>query len=161
MDKIDLQKLEESNGNLVENMMAYTEPAIRLLGGIVTNEKDIRIVGEGIDCLQNLCHGLSARSGWWDGVDKTDKNVIGTKLALIHSEISEALEGVRKDCPDTHLTHRSMVEVELADAVIRIMDLVGAMKLDLAGAIIEKLAYNKTRQDHKRENRAAAGGKAI
>ena len=49
--------------------------------------------------------------------------------------------------------------MELADAVIRIMDLAGAMGLDLAGAIVEKLAYNQTRADHKTENRNADGGK--
>jgi NTP pyrophosphatase (non-canonical NTP hydrolase) len=61
---------------------------------------------------------------------------------------------------DDHLPLRSMLEVELADAVIRIADLAGALDLDLGGAIAEKLAYNAKRADHNPENRAAAGGKA-
>jgi NTP pyrophosphatase (non-canonical NTP hydrolase) len=80
---------------------------------------------------------------------------------LIHSEVSEALEGVRKDTADTHLPHRKAVEVELADAMIRIFDLAGQMDLDLAGAILEKLAYNQQRADHKPEARNAIGGKSV
>jgi len=61
---------------------------------------------------------------------------------------------------DDKLPHRTMLEVELADAVIRISDLAGALKLDLGGAIAEKLKFNATRPDHKPENRQAIGGKA-
>lgn len=122
---------------------------------------DIDKMHLGIANTQWLCHALAKNSGWWIGVDVFDKNVIGTKLCLVHSEISEALEGVRKDRIDDHLKNRSQVEVELADAIIRIFDLAGAMRLDLAGAIIEKLAYNQQRADHKPENRAADGGKKI
>jgi NTP pyrophosphatase (non-canonical NTP hydrolase) len=53
-----------------------------------------------------------------------------------------------------------MLEVELADALIRICDLAGAMQLDLGGAVREKLDYNATRADHKFEARTAEGGKA-
>jgi NTP pyrophosphatase (non-canonical NTP hydrolase) len=79
----------------------------------------------------------------------------------MHSELSEALEGIRKGKRDDHLPHRLAVEVELADAVIRIMDYCGARGLDLGGAMGEKLAYNKQRQDHKVENRRKSGGKAF
>jgi NTP pyrophosphatase (non-canonical NTP hydrolase) len=54
-----------------------------------------------------------------------------------------------------------MIEVELADAVIRIADLAGALELDLGSAIAEKMAYNAQRADHKPEARAAAGGKSF
>lgn len=50
---------------------------------------------------------------------------------------------------------------ELADTIIRIMDLAGALQLDVAGAIIEKLAYNQQRPDHKKEAREAEGGKSL
>jgi len=52
-----------------------------------------------------------------------------------------------------------MVEVELADALIRIADLAGALGLDLGGAVLDKLAYNANRPDHKLENRRAENGK--
>lgn len=69
------------------------------------------------------------------------------------------MEGDRKQLMDDKLSHRSMFEVELADAVIRIFDLAGSQGLDLGGAIVEKLAYNQQREDHKIENRKNDGGK--
>lgn len=95
--------------------------------------------------------------GWWsEGVENRN---VGEILALVHSEVSEALEAVRKDKKDDHLPHRSGLEVELADTVIRILDLAGAYKLDLGGAVAEKFEYNKKRADHKKENREKDGGK--
>ena len=84
---------------------------------------------------------------------------VGELLCLVHSEISEAMEGHRKLLPDDKLPHRSMLEVELADAVIRIFDMAGGLGLDVAGAIAEKLQFNATRADHKIDNRRAVGGK--
>ena len=112
-----------------------------------------------INGMVELSHGLATESGWWDGVDVNAPFVIPAKLCLIHSEISEAMEGERKDLMDDHLPHRKMVEVELADTMIRIMDLAGAMNLDLGGAMVEKLLYNTQRSDHKVDNRAKTNGK--
>ena len=50
-------------------------------------------------------------------------------------------------------------EVELVDAMIRILDLAGAYQLDLGCALVEKLVYNTQRADHKRDARAADDGK--
>lgn len=115
--------------------------------------------------LQSVCHTASRAAGWWHDLRTGEPiisrpHIVGEKLALVHSEVSEALEGHRKGLMDDKLMHRLMVEVELADAVIRIMDLAGALNLDIGGAIAEKLAYNAQRADHKPENRAKAGGKA-
>lgn len=66
-------------------------------------------------------------------------------LALIHSEISEAMEADRKDLMDDKLPHRKGLEVELADAFIRVCDMCAGLGLDLGGAVVEKLAYNETR----------------
>lgn len=108
------------------------------------------------------CHGLAAKAGWYHD-PKTgalkDRNV-GEMLMLIVSEVSEAMEGHRKSLKDDKLPHRKMIEVELADAVIRICDLAGYLQLDLGGAIAEKLVFNSKREDHKPENRAKEGGKA-
>ena len=84
---------------------------------------------------------------------------VGELLCLVHSEISEAMEGHRKLLMDDHLPTRTMLEVELADAVIRILDLAGGLGLDIGGAIAEKLLFNSTRTDHKIANRRLANGK--
>lgn len=84
-----------------------------------------------------------------------------SRIGLIHSEASEALEGVRKGKADDHLPHLPSVNVELADTVIRIADFCWANGIDLERAILEKLEYNATRADHKIENRDKEGGKTI
>jgi hypothetical protein len=102
-----------------------------------------------------------ANAKWWVDLETgepTERNV-GELLCLIHSEISEAMEGHRKGLMDDKLPHRPMIEVELADAMIRILDAAAGLKLDLAGAYVEKMAFNATRADHKREARLAVGGK--
>lgn len=104
--------------------------------------------------ITSVCHGLSIEAGWHDVPRE-----IGTMIALIHSELSEALEGDREDLMDHHLPHRKMIEVELADVLIRTFDLAGKLGLDMGGALVEKLQYNQTRADHKKENREQEGGK--
>lgn len=124
-------------------------------------------IRDGARVLQFTCHELAKKSGWWNcpvtGEPSTpeyiQQTMVPQKLLLIHSEISEACEGHRKDTMDTHLPHRKAIEVELADALIRIFDLGGALNLDLGGAMAEKMVYNMQRADHKPEARAAANGK--
>lgn len=163
--------------------------------------------------------------GWWDDMNRC----IYQTLQLINTEIAEATEGARKNLMDDHLPHRKMEEVELADVLIRTLDLGGrcgwscsftensltviaqaikdinqtdgrnhlnmsvlvsnianniddedkyhsddggnysmliltvcayakAKGYDIIGAMEEKLAYNRERQDHKRENRKGEAG---
>lgn len=97
---------------------------------------------------------------WWKDKDGNFiKRNKGELLCLIHSEISECMEGERKGLQDDKLPHRKMAEVELADTLIRIFDYAGAHMYDLEGAYQEKRAYNKQRQDHKLEAREQANGK--
>lgn len=112
-----------------------------------------------MDEFVSAVHRSNVEVGWWDGASREDRNLVPAKLCLIHSEISEAMEGDRKSLTDTHLKHRSMVSVELADAVIRIFDLAGWLGIDLGTVMLEKIAYNRERADHKRANREADGGK--
>lgn len=117
---------------------------------------------QGIGDLVSICHDASVKGGWWHDIktgEPLSRNV-GELLCLIHSEISEAMEGHRKNKMDEHLPHRLSIEVELADALIRIADLAGGLDLDLGGAVAEKLEFNAQRADHKREARLAPGGKA-
>ena len=91
--------------------------------------------------MQEKVHRNAIAKGFWD-----DPVNVGEKLALIHSEISEALEAYRRgNPPDDKLPQYGSATVELADAVIRIMDLAGGMEINLAGAIMAKVEYNKSR----------------
>jgi hypothetical protein len=92
------------------------------------------------------------------GSGKASRN-IGELLMLTVSELSEALEGHRKNLMDDKLPHRKMFEVELADTIIRIFDMAGGLGLDLGGAFVEKMAYNAKREDHKLEARMGEHGK--
>ncbi|GAA3721338.1 hypothetical protein GCM10022421_32430 [Oceanisphaera sediminis] len=115
----------------------------------------------GIIQAQHLCHGLAKTGGWWNDISTGEplQRNKGELLMLIVSEVAEAMEGERKGLMDDKLPHRPMAEVELADAMIRILDYAGGYGYDVAGALVEKLAYNMSRADHKPENRAAANGK--
>lgn len=115
----------------------------------------------GIEAAIELCHGAAKAGGWWTDLatGQPKQRNKGELLMLIVSEVAEAMEGERKDLMDDHLTHRKMAEVELADALIRIFDYAGGHGYDLAGAMLEKLAYNAKRADHKPENRIKEGGK--
>ena len=120
-------------------------------------------LGDALNIMTLWCH--QANKNWWlnlktgEPFDVNDKNLCGTKMMLMVSEVAEAMEGNRKDLMDDKLPHRKMEEVELADAVIRIFDYAYARGLDLGGAFVEKMEYNASRADHKIENRVKDGGK--
>lgn len=114
-----------------------------------------------VNVLVDACHGASVKGGWWHDLatgEPLQRNKL-EMIALIHSEISEAVEGIRKGINDDHLTQYPMEDVEMADALIRIFDYIGGHKLRSSDALVDKLAYNANRADHKVENRIKDGGK--
>lgn len=95
--------------------------------------------------LQIECHYLAREKGFWP--EDAARNV-PEMLALLYSEISEALEEYRGGRMETWYGVRGKPEgfgVELADAVIRILDLAGGLTIPLADLIREKLDFNKAR----------------
>lgn len=86
-----------------------------------------------INQLVHEAHVTAVSKGWWE----TDRNNYEL-LALVHSEVSEAVESLRKE------DNEHVVE-ELADVLIRIFDLCGRHHWDLEDAVLKKMAFNKTR----------------
>ncbi|KKK79010.1 hypothetical protein LCGC14_2837800 [marine sediment metagenome] len=102
------------------------------------------------EAVVKIVHKMAVDHGFWSFPEGHERNK-GEALALIHSELSEALEAVRDEDgkyrpTDKHLPHRESVTVELADAVIRIMDFAeGFGYKDLPIVIMEKIRYNSNR----------------
>jgi hypothetical protein len=115
----------------------------------------------GIRQAQRLAHKTASDAGWYRNPETGEEIArnFGEVVALMHSELSEALEADRKGLRDDKLPHRDGREVEFADCIICILDTAEALGLDVAGAIIEKNRYNHHRADHKLANRAAGGKK--
>lgn len=118
--------------------------------------------------LANRVHADNVAAGWWTdlktGEDLHGKRNMGELLMLVVTELAEGYEGVRKGLMDDKLPHRPMLRVELIDAIIRMLDILGSQDNEEhpAGVIFqEKRAYNAKRADHKPEARLAVGGKAF
>jgi NTP pyrophosphatase (non-canonical NTP hydrolase) len=112
-----------------------------------------------INALSDVCRFEADR--WYYDLEtgQPKKLNVGERFALMHSELSEAFEGWRKNKQDDHLPHRKSLEVELADAMIRILDFAGENDLNLGGAFVEKLVYNREREDHTSAARQRSDGK--
>lgn len=122
---------------------------------------DEKLAYDGLKAAQRLANKTATDAGWYTD-PKTGEPVkrnFGEVVALMHSELSEALEADRKGLMDDKLPHRKGQEVEFADCIIRQLDTSEAEGYDIAGAFIEKNRYNQKRPDHKLETRKAGGKK--
>lgn len=113
----------------------------------------------GFEWMATAAHNNSTDKGFWDARHKIEltcaevglhveaRKMIDSQLReLIVSEIAEACEGDRKDLQSDHIKGFSMVEEELADAIIRIGDYAAARELRVAEAVVAKMIYNAGRE---------------
>jgi NTP pyrophosphatase (non-canonical NTP hydrolase) len=83
------------------------------------NSHDI-VTEYGLDALAAVLHETAREKGFWEGDYSHDK--IGNKLALVHSEVTEVLEAIRKSQGSEKIVE------EIADIIIRILDVYAAMR---------------------------------
>ena len=136
--------------------------AITSLGGDSDEDFDQLLLAatKGLEEVVTLTHTAAVSRHWWHDAEGTPtQRNLGEIIALIHSELSEGLEAARKDLQSDHITDYTGLEEELADAIVRICDLAGALNLRLGDALVAKVLYNLKRTDHDLANRQAPSGK--
>jgi hypothetical protein len=92
-----------------------------------------------INKLSKEIHSNNIKAGWWDNTDEC----LFQKLQLISTEVAEATEGARKNLMDDKLPYFKMESVELADTLIRTLDLGGKLVLTYEPSGVEHPLLDK------------------
>lgn len=114
-----------------------------------------------LNALSKTVHHANIK--WWQdpstGLPITRNK--GELIALQHSELSECLEGERKNLMDDKLPQYPMAVVEQVDTLIRILDYLAGFhpEWNVQDVFDAKMDYNSKREDHTHEARLIAGGK--
>jgi hypothetical protein len=138
------------------------EPSIDRQFRVHFDGKNVPVLRDRYISLTNLAMQVhEANRKWWHDIHtgrRVDRNT-GELIALMHSELSEALEGSRKGLQDDHLPQYEMVDVEMVDCMIRILDFLGSREVDVEAIFLSKMMYNALREDHSHEARRNENGK--
>jgi hypothetical protein len=95
------------------------------------------MIDMGYDKLSKAIYAQNKAVGWWDDPNRC----LFETLQLVSTEVAEATEAERKGLFDDHLPHRMGGEVELADAMIRVLDLGGRLGLTYVPRAVDSLKY--------------------
>jgi len=108
------------------------------------SNKDVELATDyGLDVLAALLHETAIEKGFWDKPKNFD--VFGNKLALVHSEVTEVLEAMRKNKGSEEIVE------EMVDILIRTLDLYASMRNggfvehSLDEVLFKKMEKNKER----------------
>jgi NTP pyrophosphatase (non-canonical NTP hydrolase) len=114
--------------------------AVAVTPGPLAPEESEEFCGA-FDAIEEQVYCMAVEKGWWNG-PRND----GELIALMHSELSEALEAMRHGNPPSEkIPEFTGVEEELADVIIRIMDYSYSRGLRVSQAVVAKIAFNATR----------------
>ena len=103
-------------------------------------DREMRFV-KAFNEMMNVVHQMAVDKGWWDEC-RND----GEAIALIHSELSEGLEALRAGARSDKIAGFDGIEEELADVIIRIMDIAAGRDWRVAEALVWKVDYNSSRE---------------
>lgn len=102
--------------------------------------QDCKVIEWAMHKLAGHVHSNAVNKGFWD-----EERNVGELIALIHSELSEMLEAYRHGNPKSDHIQASAVEEEMADVLIRLLDMAVGLTMNVPRATMKKLAFNRTR----------------
>jgi NTP pyrophosphatase (non-canonical NTP hydrolase) len=129
--------LDNSDNDINSNVVRDTD-----FNKALTDNRVVIGISQHINNFAEVVHDVAKQKGWWDD-ERSDAECI----ALMHSELSEALEALRTN--PTQQCDKGLpctaVEEELADVIIRVLDFAHARNMNVGRALVLKYSYNKTR----------------